>query len=111
MAWAVIESVPGQRSASSGSPGRPTGIRAISRAVSASASGLAAVAVSEPELLVLDEPTRGIDPERKAELADWLIGYAERGNAVLVVTHDRQFPHHRAVRPRRTGARTCLASP
>ena len=59
--------------------------------------GLAAVAVSEPELLVLDEPTRGIDPERKAELADWLIGYAERGNAVLVVTHDRQFPHHRAV--------------
>ncbi len=59
--------------------------------------GLAAVAVSEPELLVLDEPTRGIDPERKAELADWLIAYAERGNAVLVVTHDRQFPHHRAV--------------
>jgi energy-coupling factor transport system ATP-binding protein len=59
--------------------------------------GLAAVAVSEPELLVLDEPTRGIDPERKAELAGWLAEFAERGNAVLVVTHDRQFPHHRGV--------------
>ncbi len=50
--------------------------------------GLAAVAVSEPELLVLDEPTRGIDPERKAELADWLHRVCRGGNAVLVVTHD-----------------------
>jgi energy-coupling factor transport system ATP-binding protein len=59
--------------------------------------GLAAVAVSEPELLVLDEPTRGVDPERKAELADWLAGYAQHGNAVLVVTHDSHFPHDRCV--------------
>ncbi len=36
--------------------------------------GLAAVAVSEPDLLVLDEPTRGVDPERKRELAAWLHG-------------------------------------
>ena len=31
--------------------------------------GIAAVSVPEPDLLVLDEPTRGIDPERKAALA------------------------------------------
>jgi energy-coupling factor transport system ATP-binding protein len=59
--------------------------------------GLAAVAVSEPELLVLDEPTRGIDPERKTELSEWLFAYAEQGRGVLVVTHDRGFPAHRRV--------------
>jgi energy-coupling factor transporter ATP-binding protein EcfA2 len=59
--------------------------------------GLAAVAVSEPELLILDEPTRGIDPDRKTELSQWLNGYAAEGRGVLVVTHDRGFPAHRRV--------------
>ena len=59
--------------------------------------GLAAVAVGDPDLLVLDEPTRGIDPERKAALADWLLEYAAAGRAVLLVTHDRDFPAHRRV--------------
>ena len=54
--------------------------------------GLAAVAVAEPDLLVLDEPTRGIDPDRKAELAAWLEAYAAAGRAVLVATHDRELP-------------------
>jgi energy-coupling factor transport system ATP-binding protein len=57
--------------------------------------GLAAVSVSEPELLVLDEPTRGVDPDRKIELAEWLFAYAAEGRGVLVVTHDRGFPAHR----------------
>ena len=57
--------------------------------------GIAAVAVAEPELLVLDEPTRGVDPVRKQELASWLCQYAASGNAVLVATHDREFPAHR----------------
>ena len=59
--------------------------------------GLAAVAVSEPDLLVLDEPTRGIDPERKASLAAWLLEYAAAGHGVLVATHDRSFLAHRRV--------------
>jgi energy-coupling factor transport system ATP-binding protein len=60
--------------------------------------GLAAVAVSEPDVLVLDEPTRGVDPARKAELAAWLEETAARGAAVLVATHDTTFPAHRRVR-------------
>jgi energy-coupling factor transport system ATP-binding protein len=48
---------------------------------------LAAVLATEPELLVLDEPTRGVDPERKAELAALLRADAPR-RGTLVVTHD-----------------------
>jgi energy-coupling factor transport system ATP-binding protein len=59
---------------------------------------LAAVAVSRPEILVLDEPTRGVDPERKRALGEWLAAYAAQGNAVLVATHDAGFPAHRRVR-------------
>ena len=48
---------------------------------------LAAVLATSPDLLVLDEPTRGVDPERKAELARLLRSEApQRGT--LVVTHD-----------------------
>ena len=59
--------------------------------------GLAAVAVAEPDLLVLDEPTRGVDPARKAEIATWLAAYAAEGRGVLVATHDRCFPADRRV--------------
>ncbi len=59
--------------------------------------GLAAVAVAEPDLLVLDEPTRGIDPDRRAEIAEWLFAYAAAGRGVLVATHDASFPAHRRV--------------
>ncbi|HZJ70504.1 MAG TPA: ATP-binding cassette domain-containing protein, partial [Planctomycetota bacterium] len=51
---------------------------------------LAAVLVAEPELLVLDEPTRGVDPPRKDELAALLRAQAP-GRATLVVTNDLVF--------------------
>lgn len=60
--------------------------------------GLAAVSVSEPDLLVLDEPTRGVDPDRKQQLSAWLLERAARGQAILVATHDPGLPAHRRVR-------------
>jgi energy-coupling factor transporter ATP-binding protein EcfA2 len=51
---------------------------------------LASVLVIDPDLLVLDEPTRGVDPQRKAELAELLHSGSER-RATLVVTHDEEF--------------------
>jgi energy-coupling factor transport system ATP-binding protein len=58
---------------------------------------LAAVAVAEPDVLILDEPTRGVDPEWKAALGAWLGEYAASGKAVVVATHDRELPAHRRI--------------
>jgi energy-coupling factor transport system ATP-binding protein len=51
---------------------------------------LAAVLVTEPDVLVLDEPTRGVDPDRKAELAR-LLRAGAGGRATLLITHDLVF--------------------
>jgi energy-coupling factor transporter ATP-binding protein EcfA2 len=49
--------------------------------------GLAAVLATDPDLLVLDEPTRGVDPARKRGLAQ-LLGELAPRRATLLVTHD-----------------------
>ncbi len=38
--------------------------------------------------LLLDEPTSGLDPTAASELERLVLGYAGRGGAVLMVTHD-----------------------
>ena len=52
---------------------------------------LAAVACAEPALLVLDEPTRGMDPAHKSALSSLLRRWAAAGRCVIVVTHDVEF--------------------
>jgi len=59
--------------------------------------GIAAVTVGDPTLLVLDEPTRGVDPARKREIELLVRQHAARGGAVIVATHDRDFVAHRRV--------------
>jgi energy-coupling factor transport system ATP-binding protein len=44
-----------------------------------------------PGALLLDEPTRGMDRTRKAELAELGRGLSERGTAVMIATHDVEF--------------------
>ena len=51
---------------------------------------LASVLVAEPDVLVLDEPTRGVDPPRKDELAATLRSESAK-RATLIVTHDHVF--------------------
>ena len=65
---------------------------------------LAAVLVNDPDVLVLDEPTRGVDPPRKAELAELIRSQAAR-RATLVVTHDLVFAGDVADREVALGAR------
>jgi ABC-2 type transport system ATP-binding protein len=42
----------------------------------------------EPELLLLDEPTAGLDPEGQALVWRFLTARAELGKALVIVTHD-----------------------
>jgi len=49
---------------------------------------LIASILHQPDVLVLDEPFRGLDPESSTILKELLRRYAARGAAVLVSTHD-----------------------
>jgi energy-coupling factor transport system ATP-binding protein len=49
---------------------------------------LAIMMVNQPRLLVLDEPTRGLDYGAKQQLADLIRERSARGEAVIVATHD-----------------------
>src|SRR5439155_26559851 len=54
-------------------------------------AALAGALALEPALLVLDEPTAGLDRAGRARVADAVREHAERGAAPLVVTHDPAF--------------------
>ena len=49
--------------------------------------GLATALLTDPELLILDEPANGQDPEGVRWLRDMLRGLAEEGTTVLVSSH------------------------
>lgn len=51
-------------------------------------AALAAITVTKPQALLLDEPTRGLDYAAKRRLADLLKSWREQGMAIAVVTHD-----------------------
>ncbi|MBK9296668.1 MAG: ATP-binding cassette domain-containing protein [Candidatus Microthrix sp.] len=61
---------------------------------------LALVLAHEPMVLLLDEPTTGLDYRAKDALAAWLDELSERGTAVLLATHDVELVAevaHRAI--------------
>jgi ABC-2 type transport system ATP-binding protein len=49
--------------------------------------GLAAALLGDPELLVLDEPANGLDPEGVRWLRDFLRAFALQGRTVLISSH------------------------
>jgi energy-coupling factor transport system ATP-binding protein len=52
------------------------------------ALALAVVLAGQPPLLLLDEPTRGLDYPGKARLAATLSALAAQGHAIVIATHD-----------------------
>lgn len=49
--------------------------------------GLARLLVTDPHVLLLDEPLKGLDPTRRHELLAWIRLLALEGRAVLFVSH------------------------
>ena len=54
-------------------------------------SALAKVLLTDPKLLLLDEPTKGIDSFFKEKLAAILCKLKEQGIAIVMVSHDVEF--------------------
>ena len=55
---------------------------------------LAKLLADEPEILLLDEPTKGTDSAARLEFSEMLRQTAGQGTAVLLVTHDAEFAAH-----------------
>ena len=54
-------------------------------------AALAKILLMEPEILLLDEPTKGMDAHFKEEFADILLDLKANGVTVLMVSHDIEF--------------------
>jgi ABC-2 type transport system ATP-binding protein len=48
---------------------------------------VACALVGEPDILFLDEPTTGLDPQSRLQLWEVVTGYRSRGGTVLLTTH------------------------
>jgi len=49
--------------------------------------GIANALLGNPQMLILDEPTNGLDPQGIAEVRDFIIQEAEQGQTILLASH------------------------
>lgn len=59
---------------------------------------LAIQLAAEPKVLLVDEPTRGLDPAARRMVGSALAAAAASGTAVLMATHDAEFAERYATR-------------
>ncbi|WP_052476418.1 ABC transporter ATP-binding protein [Cohnella kolymensis] len=52
---------------------------------------LAMILLAKPQMLLLDEPTKGLDPQAKKRLATYLKNIHTQGTTILMATHDVEF--------------------
>jgi phospholipid/cholesterol/gamma-HCH transport system ATP-binding protein len=51
-------------------------------------AGLARAMALEPDILLVDEPSAGLDPITAGEIDDLLVTLKQRGTTIVVVTHN-----------------------
>ncbi len=54
-------------------------------------AALAKILLLKPEILLLDEPTKGMDARFKEEFSDILLDLKQKGVTILMVSHDIEF--------------------
>ncbi len=54
-------------------------------------AGLAKIMLLNPSIILLDEPTKGLDAHHKEDIANVLIKLKERGLTLVIVSHDIEF--------------------
>ncbi len=54
-------------------------------------SAVARALITNPELIIADEPTGNLDPQNSSETLQILSSYAENGALILVATHDQNL--------------------
>lgn len=47
--------------------------------------------VADPDILILDEPTRGMDSTAKEKLGGIIKELSSRGKSIVLITHDADF--------------------
>jgi len=52
----------------------------------------------DPHVLLLDEPTASLDPDRRAELGALLVDLARQGRTLVIASHDEEFTRAFATR-------------
>ena len=52
---------------------------------------IGSILAMEPDILILDEPTRGLDRHLKRNLNNLLISFVKEGKTIILVTHDIEF--------------------
>ncbi len=54
---------------------------------------LASVLILNPSVLVLDEPTNGLDPRSARWLTDFLLEFKNLGRTIIIATHNLELAH------------------
>jgi energy-coupling factor transport system ATP-binding protein len=54
-------------------------------------TALAAITVHQPTIILLDEPTRGMDYKNKAALSRLMLDWRNEGRSICLITHDVEF--------------------
>ncbi|MED3655035.1 energy-coupling factor transporter ATPase [Heyndrickxia sporothermodurans] len=61
-------------------------------------AALAGVLLTNPKVLLIDEPTKGLDPDAKKRFGELLVRLREKGVTIVLITHDIEFAAQYATR-------------